>query len=182
MVAEQNSRKLILRTVVKLMLMASVFAFAWVLFGSLPERGRDASEVVRISVVDLQPGDHLLVEWQKKPLYIVYRKPEWEAALLSADYDLYHDPESSQSIQSESATNVLRSPQSGWFVTLGLGTGMGCTLVFSEPDADNAGGFIDGCDQSRYDLAGRVFDGQQAQRNTVIPNWSLVDGEVLVGG
>jgi len=181
-VTEQNSRKLILRTVVKLMLMASLFAFAWVLFGSLPERGHEASEVVRFDVTDLQPGDHLLVEWQKKPLYIVYRKPEWEVALLTAEHDLYQDFASNHSSQPETATNVLRSPQSGWFVTLGLGTGMGCTLVFSEPYADNAGGFIDGCDQSRYDLAGRVYDDQQAQRNTVIPNWSFVDGEILVGG
>ena len=96
---------------------------------------------------------------------------------------------------------MLRSPVRGWFVTLGLGTGMGCSLVISEPvDAEpgnsetgnagsgsvggtiDAGGFTDGCDQSRYDLAGRVYSGQQARRNTVVPVWSLVGSEILVGG
>lgn len=176
-----------LRTTVKLMVMIAVLSFAWVLFGSLPERSRETSEVVRFDVADMQPGDYRLVEWQKKPLFIVYRKPEWEAALIAADGSLYHDPVSSESLQMASAVNPLRSAQSGWFVTLGLGTGMGCTLVFSEPNINAtgiaaAGGFTDGCDQSRYDLAGRAYVGQQAKRNTVVPKWSLVNGEILVGG
>jgi len=167
--------------------MAAVLAFGWVLFGSLPERGPDATEVVRFNVADMQPGEHKLVEWQNKPLFIVYRKAEWEASLAGAEDALYHDAASRESTQPQSAANPLRSPQSGWFVTLGLGTGMGCTLVFLQPDArktgfEVSGGFVDGCDQSYYDLAGRVYNNQQARRNTVIPKWSLVDGEVLVGG
>lgn len=169
------------------MVMVAVIAFVWVLFGSLPERGQEAAELVRFEVTDMQPGDHRLVEWQKKPLLIVYRKPAWEEALMSADESLYHDPQSRQSLQMESAANPLRSAQRGWFVTLGLGTGMGCTLVLIEPDKrlvgiKAAGGFVDGCDQSHYDLAGRVYRGQQAKRNTVVPKWSLLDGEILVGG
>jgi len=167
--------------------MVSVFAFGWVLFGSLPDRGHETTEVVRFNVAEMQAGEYRLVEWQKKPLFIVKRKPEWEAALLSADVELYHDADSSKSSQPESASNPLRSARSGWFVTIGLGTGMGCALVFSAPDADNgafkaAGGFIDGCDQSHYDLAGRVYDNQHARRNTVVPVWSKVEGEILVGG
>ncbi len=169
------------------MIVAAVLAFVWVLFGSLPEQGPEVTEIVRFDVSDMQPGDHRLVEWQKKPLFIVYRKPEWEAALIRADAALYHDPDSSKSSQMPSAANPLRSTQNGWFVTLGLGTGMGCTLVFAEPNeattgVASAGGFIDGCDQSYYDLAGRVYKEQQARRNTVVPRWSLVDGEILVGG
>ena len=183
------------------MVMAALGMFIWVLAGSVPERVRDASEVTRFNIADMQPGDHLLVEWQRKPLFIVYRKPAWEAALLSADAELYHDPDSSDSTQPDTATNALRSPLRGWFVTLGLGTGMGCSLTITEPadvESDNsesgdagsasvdgtidAGGFTDGCDQSRYDLAGRVYSGHQARRNTVVPVWSLVGSEILVGG
>ena len=153
----------------------------------MPQRDRDVAEVTRFNVADMQPGDYLLVEWQRKPLFIVYRKPAWEASLLSGGDELYRDPDSSQSSQPEAATNALRSPVSGWFVTLGLGTGTGCSLVFSEPedgelavaggveDTDgfiDAGGFVDGCDQSHYDLAGRVYREQQARRNTVVPEWS----------
>lgn len=172
---------------VKLMIVISVLAFGWVLFGSLPERGSETTEVTRFNVADMQPGEYRLVEWQKKPLFIVNRKSEWEAALQGADAALYHDPDSSKSSQPQLAANPLRSVQSGWFVTLGLGTGMGCTLVFSGPDANKsgveaAGGFVDGCDQSHYDLAGRVYVRQQAKRNTVVPRWSFKDGEILIGG
>ena len=190
---EQNSRKIILRTIVKLMVMAALCTFIWVLSGSFPERDRDAVEAVRFNIADMQIGDHLLVEWYRKPLFIVYRKPEWEAALLSADAELYRDPDSKRSSQPETATNALRSSVNGWFVTLGLGTGTGCSLVISEPanvesataDSDkipDTGGFIDNCDKSRYDLAGRVYRKQQAQRNTVIPEWSLVGSDIVVGG
>lgn len=187
---ELDTKKLVLRTVVKLMVMVALGAFLWVLFGSIPEKDRQVIETTRFNVADMRPGEHLLVEWQKKPLYIVYRKPEWEAALLSANDKLLHDPDSARSTQPTAATNALRSSVPGWFVTLGLGTGMGCTLLFSEPDETDlavdgvrdAGGFVDGCDRSRYDLAGRVYVDQQARRNTVVPNWSLVDGEILVGG
>lgn len=175
------------------MIVAAVLAFVWVLFGSLPDRRPETTEIVRFDISDMQPGDHRLVEWQKKPLFIVHRKPEWEAALMNADAALYHDPHSRKSSQMETAANSLRSAQSGWFVTLGLGTGMGCILAFKEPDLlggggtdsveqVDAGGFYDGCDQSYYDLAGRVYAEQQARRNTVVPQWSLSDGEILVGG
>ena len=177
------------------MVLAAVCAFIWVLSGSVPERDRTAGEVTRFNVAGMQPGDHVLVEWQRKPLYIVYRKPEWEAALLSAAADRYRDHDSSSSTQPDTATNALRSSVRGWFVTLGLGTGSGCSLVYSEPaivESDaatdsatvivDAGGFVDGCDQSRYDLAGRVYKSQHARRNTVIPEWSLAGSEILVGG
>jgi len=180
--------------------MAALGTFIWVLSGSFPERDRSVSEVTHFNIADMQPGDHLLVEWQRKPLFIVYRKPAWEETLLSADTELYHDPDSSNSTQPDAATNALRSPVRGWFVTLGLGTGMGCSLVISKPasaESGNAGsagvdgsvdaggsadvgGFV--CDQSRYDLAGRVYSRQQARHNTVVPVWSLVGSEILVGG
>ena len=167
------------------MVMVSLCTFIWVLSGSLPRRDHNALEVTRFNVADMHPGDHLLVEWQRKPLIIVYRKPAWETLLLAASAELYHDPDSILSSQPEAATNALRSPVRGWFVTLGLGTGAGCSLIISEPEnaeSGDAGGFIDGCDQSRYDLAGRVYSRQQARRNTVVPVWSLVGDEILVGG
>lgn len=176
-----------LRLAVKIMVWIAVLGFVWALFGSLPDRRGDTTEVVRFDVSDMLPGDYRLVEWQKKPLFIVYRKAKWEEQLQQVNAEEYRDAQSAQSSQPDNATNALRSPERHWFVTLGLGTGMGCTLVFSEPDERRVGiagrgGFVDGCDQSRFDLAGRVYTEQQARRNTVIPNWSLVNGEILVGG
>ncbi len=190
----QNSRLTLLRVLVKLMSLLALCAFVWVLFGSVPERPQGEPEVTRFNVSDMQPGDYVLVEWQKKPLYIVYRKPDWESALRSADAGLYRDPDSNHSVQPARVVNALRSTVPGWFVTLGLGTGAGCTLTFTDPDPDPdpdpdrqattgdgmPGSFTDGCDQSRYDLAGRVYADQAARRNTVIPEWRLESGEILV--
>jgi len=178
-----------LRVVVKLMSLVALLAFVWVLFGSLPQRSPGEIETTRFNVADMQPGDYRLVEWQKKPLYIVYRKPEWESALQTAPADQYRDPDSRYSSQPDSAVNALRSATPGWFVTLGLGTGLGCTLAFTAPadgasvaGFDASGGFTDGCDQSRYDLSGRILTGMQASKNTVIPPWSLQGAEILIGG
>ncbi len=182
----ENNRLTLLRVLVKLMSLLALCAFGWVLFGSVPERAPGEIEVTRFDVSDMKPGDYLLIEWQKKPLYIVYRKPQWESALQSVDTDLYRDPDSRNSVQPAEASNALRTMVPGWFVTLGLGTGAGCSLTFSQPDNDTAandglpGGFIDGCDQSRYDLAGRVYAGQSARRNTVIPQWRLESGVILI--
>lgn len=173
----------------KLMVLVALIAFIRVLSGSLPERDSVAEvAVVRFSVADMQPGDHQLLEWNNKPLFIVYRERKWESALLDADPSLYRDPDSGNSEQPEFAENALRSQQSGWFVTLGLGTGAGCALIISLPDSAaedgmaRAGGFTDGCDDSRYDLAGRVYSNQAAKRNTVVPTWRLDGTEILVSG
>ncbi len=180
-----DNRLMILRVMVKIMLLLALGAFLWVLFGSVPKRGPVEAVVTRFNIADMQPGDFQLLEWQKKPLFIVYRKPDWESALQSASAELYRDPGSQKSTQPVGANTALRSAATGWFVTLGLGTGAGCTLAFKEPQAsgnevDTNGYFSDGCDQSRFDLAGRVYKDQAAPRNTVIPEWRLEGNEILV--
>lgn len=182
--SEQSGRLVFLRVLVKLMVLVAIVAFVRVLFGSLPERDSVVElPVVRFSVADMQPGDFQLVEWNNKPLYIVYRKSAWESQLSNAAGERYHDPESERSEQPDDARNALRSPSAGWFVTLGLGTGAGCALTLEVPDNTSpGGGFIDGCDKSRYDLAGRVYADQAAKRNTVVPQWRLEEGVILISG
>ena len=169
------------------MALLALGAVFWVLFASVPVPDSREAPKTRFNISDMQPGEARQVVWQSKPLWLVYRKPSWESALESFPPSWFEDPSSRRSVQPVSATNTVRSSVPGWFVTLGLGTGSGCALEFVLPsdednksDPLNAGGFTDGCDQSRYDLAGRVFIDQQARRNTVIPAWELSAGMILV--
>ena len=191
--SDQSGRLVFMRVLVKLMILFAILAFLRVLFGSLPERDLVVElPVARYSVADMKPGDYQLVEWNSKPLFIVYRKSAWDSQLDEASGELYRDPLSERSEQPDDAKNALRSPYSGWFVTLGLGTGAGCALTFDKPANTTqdeksgksvpAGGFTDGCDQSRYDLAGRVYLEQAAKRNTVVPQWRLEGQTILVSG
>ena len=191
-----NPRLLVLRVLVKLMVLFAISAFLWVLVGpeSNSRSDPESLEVTRYDVSDMQPGDHRIVEWNSKPLLIVYRTPEWERALVSADANLYHDPLSRHSVQPVGAKNALRSAQAGWFVTLAIGTGIGCSLSFETSVItrldDNeqtsvqltTGGLIDDCDRSRFDLAGRAYKDQNAKKNTVVPNWQHKENEIVVEG
>jgi len=186
-VSEANGRLVFLRLLLKVMAFVVLIAFVRILLGSLPERDSEPElSVSHFDVSAMKPGDHKLIEWSNKPLFIVYRKEVWESALTAAKSELYRDPQSARSTQPDNAVGALRTPHVGWFVSLGLGTGAGCALTFEAPEvapADErmpAGGFIDPCDNSRYDLAGRVYAKQAAKRNTVVPEWRLEGEQILV--
>jgi len=185
---ENNSTIVAVRAMMKIMVLFAVFAIIWMFFGSTSEESQStAKQQTLFNISKMQPGDHQLVEWQGKPVFIVYRKKEWERLLASADVTLLKDPYSERSIQPQRLKNTLRSADAGWFVSLGLGTGAGCTLDIFTPDSHNAPPadvpgvvFIDVCDKSRFDLAGRVFEKQAAKRNLVVPDWHLLDGQIAL--
>jgi len=189
---ETNSTIVALRAMMKLMVLFAVLAIVWMFFGSTSkEQQATPKQQTLFNISSMQPGDHQLVKWQGKPVFIVYRKTDWERSLASADVTQLKDPDSLRSTQPQHSKNKLRSREAGWFVSLGLGTGAGCTLDFfmsEEPPGvqgtshEEAPGvaFIDVCDKSRFDLAGRVFEGQTAKRNLVIPDWQLLDGQIAL--
>jgi len=73
-----NTRLGALRLIMKLMVGFAIAVVVWMMLGSLPQRQQEARtvSVSRYDVSDMVPGEHRLVEWQKKPVSIVYRKPE----------------------------------------------------------------------------------------------------------
>jgi len=170
------------------MIYAAVAAFAWVLFAPFvgPEDTHRLNDEVRFAVADMQPGDVELVNWAGKPLIIARRTDQWEMQLTTANSARLKDASSRDSAQPPAMSNPLRSIESGWFVAVGLGTGSGCAVQYKEPSsvvisgARWPGGFIDGCDQSRYDLAGRVLVGQAARKNLVVPEWRLDGAEIIL--
>ncbi|OED39791.1 hypothetical protein AB833_14370 [Chromatiales bacterium (ex Bugula neritina AB1)] len=177
---------------VKVMLWLAIIVSGWILFSPFArENGsRPLTEQVNFPVADLQAGEVQIVEWLNRPLVIAHRTDEQEALIEAADAVLYRDAYSRTSVQPDFAENALRSGTSNWFVSLGLGTGMGCALVYkppSEPPSNELfvgnkwnGGFVDGCDNTYYDLAGRVYVDQSARLNLPIPNWALIEGQIIL--
>jgi len=182
--------RLYLRLAVKLMLCVAVLGTLWVLLQATGERGgvQETAPAVVFDIADLKPGDIKIVVWANKPLMIMHRLPEWAAVLAALDSGLFRDPASQSSVQPDTALNPYRSANPDWFVAVGLGTAMGCPLKFIAPSSEQylgrswPGGFVDSCDATRYDLAGRVFRQQSARQNTVVPEWKLQDGKIVVGG
>jgi len=181
--------RLYLRLAVKLMLCVAVLGTLWVLLQATGNR--DAAEhkepLIAIDIADMRPGEVKTLVWANKPLVIVHRLPEWKTLLSSQVTNLLRDPLSHSSVQPDDAMNTFRSVNPDWFVAVGLGTSMGCPLKFIAPSSELyrgvpwPGGFADTCDNSRYDLAGRVFRDQSAKKNIVVPKWQLSNGQILIG-
>ncbi|MEO8461032.1 MAG: ubiquinol-cytochrome c reductase iron-sulfur subunit, partial [Dokdonella sp.] len=99
------------------------------------------------------------------------------------------DPKSDNAAQQPAyAKNEQRSIKPEWLVAVGLCTHLGCVPDYfpdlkPEPfDPEWKGGFFCPCHKSRYDIAGRVYDGVPAPANLLIPPHKFVDDtHVLIG-
>ena len=178
-----NDRRLLLRVMVKVMLWTSVAIGAWVIFSPLFKNKTPVNaKVVETSfdVTEMQSGEVELLEWFNKPLIIARRTQLQERSLETAEPATLSDPASIKSSQPGFEKNTLRSSTPGWFVTLGLGAGTGCAVEIIDEGATGNRGFLDPCDGSRYDLAGRVLAGQATKKNTTIPVWRYDNGNIIV--
>ena len=150
-------------------------------------RAKAAGAPVEADISKLELGQMLRVKWRGKPVWIVNRTPEMVETLPSLD-PLLRDPESNDSEQPPYCKNPTRSIKPEYFVAVGICTHLGCSPTF-RPDvapadlgADWKGGFFCPCHGSRFDLAGRVFQGVPAPLNLVIPpHQYLTDTLLLIG-
>jgi ubiquinol-cytochrome c reductase iron-sulfur subunit len=127
------------------------------------------------------------VTYRKKAIYIVHRTPEMLGKLADHDARL-KDPESTKSEQPEYARNETRAVRDNFLVIEGTCTHLGCLPKtrfeqgMPELGADWPGGFFCPCHGSRFDLAGRVFNGSPASTNLRIPVYSYQGNNTLVIG
>lgn len=142
---------------------------------------------VEQDVSKIEPGALLKVEWRGKPIYILRRTEEMLAS-LSKDEALLRDPESEESDQPRYAMNEYRSVRPEFLVVEGVCTHLGCAPLprFDVAPADLGpewpGGFYCPCHGSRFDLAGRVFQGVPAPKNLAVPAYRFVnDNTILIG-
>jgi ubiquinol-cytochrome c reductase iron-sulfur subunit len=150
------------------------------------ERARALGGPTALDPRKIEPGQMVIVSWRKKPIYIVHRTQQMLALLGNHDARL-KDPNSSDSDQPLYAKNRQRSREAALFVTIGICTHLGCLpkarFQPGQPPlgSDWPGGFFCPCHGSRFDLAGRVFEGSPASVNLVIPSYTLTPEQLTIG-
>lgn len=152
------------------------------------ERAKNAGAPVEVDISKLEEGRLLIVEWQSKPVWIVRRSAKTLSDLVTLD-DKLSDPASENADQQPAyAQNANRSIKPEISVLVGICTHLGCSPTF-RPDigavdlgADWLGGFFCPCHSSKFDLAGRVYQGVPAPTNLVVPPHKYVSDNVILIG
>ena len=151
-------------------------------------RAKTAGAPVEADISKLEVGQMVMYEWRGQPIWIIQRTKEQLDVLPSLDPRL-KDPKSEVVEQQPAyAQNGYRSRKPETLVLVGLCTHLGCAPklypeLTPEPfDADWKGGFFCPCHKSRFDMAGRVFDGVPAPTNLVVPPYYFIDdNHVMIG-
>jgi ubiquinol-cytochrome c reductase iron-sulfur subunit len=150
-------------------------------------RAKAAGAPVEADISKLEPGQLLRVKWRGKPVWIVRRTQAMLDALPTLD-DQLRDPMSEESEQPAYCKNEVRSRKPEYLVAIGICTHLGCSPTYRPEVAPEdlgagwKGGFFCPCHGSRFDLAGRVFQGVPAPLNLVIPPYQyLTDATLLIG-
>ena len=151
------------------------------------ERAQAAGAPVEVDISKLDPGARLTVEWRGQPVWIVKRTPQMLEALPGLN-DQLRDPDSNQSVQPPYAKNINRSMKPDILVMKGVCTHLGCSPIYrpdvAPPDlgSDWKGGFFCPCHGSKFDLAGRVYQGVPAPLNMEVPPYQFITDTLVVVG
>jgi ubiquinol-cytochrome c reductase iron-sulfur subunit len=149
-------------------------------------RAKAAGAPVEVNVGKIMPGQLIRAEWRGKPVYVV-RRTEKTVSNLAKHDDKLRDPSSEMAQQPEYATNAYRAIKPDFLVALGVCTHLGCAPSYQHGDFNQ---FVDGvedgffcpCHGSKFDMAGRVFQGVPAPLNLVVPEHSFINDDTLLIG
>ncbi|HRO28061.1 MAG TPA: ubiquinol-cytochrome c reductase iron-sulfur subunit [Gammaproteobacteria bacterium] len=154
-------------------------------------RAKLAGAPVTVDISALAEGQRLIVEWRGQPIWIVKRSAAILAALPTLDGEL-RDPMSENADQQPAyireANPELRSFKPEISVLVGLCTHLGCSPemvaeIRPEPfDPNWKGGYFCPCHKSKFDMAGRVFQGVPAPTNLSVPPHHFADDNTIVLG
>ena len=151
-------------------------------------RAKLAGAPVTADISALQEGQRLIFEWRGQPIWIVKRSTKALELLPTLD-DRLRDPASNNADQQPAyAKNETRSIKPDISVLVGLCTHLGCSPelvaeIKPEPfDPEWKGGYFCPCHKSRFDMAGRVFQGVPAPTNLVVPPHHYADDNTIVIG
>lgn len=151
------------------------------------ERAKAAGAPVEADFSKLESGQMIRVQWRGKPVWLVRRTEEMLQALPTLD-DRLRDPQSLVPQQPPYCQNPVRSIKPEILVLVGICTHLGCSPSFApealpQPyDAEWKGGFFCPCHGSKFDLAGRVFQGVPAPINLEVPPHKYISPtQIMVG-
>ncbi len=151
------------------------------------ERARALGVPTDLDLSKVDPGQMVIILWRKQPIYVVRRTPQMVASLQGHD-DRLKDPASKDSEQPDYCKNVIRARKPEILVLIGICTHLGCLpkqhFAAGDPELGPTwpGGYLCPCHGSRFDLAGRVFDGSPASVNLRIPPYSFPNENRLIVG
>jgi ubiquinol-cytochrome c reductase iron-sulfur subunit len=154
-------------------------------------RAKLAGAPVNADITGLAEGQRLILEWRGQPIWIVRRSKAVLDVLPTLDAKL-RDPKSENADQQpeyiKKANPELRSLKPEISVLVGLCTHLGCSPelkaeIRPEPfDPEWKGGYFCPCHKSRFDMAGRVFQGVPAPTNLVVPpHYYENDTTIVIG-
>ena len=181
-----SRRKFLTRATIATGAVGAVFAAVPFVESWMPsERARAQGAPTTVDLSKVEPGQMVTPVWRKQPIYVVHRTPDMVARVAGHDGEL-KDPKSAASEQPKYAQNSLRSRTPQFLVLIGVCTHLGCLpkqrFAAGEIYPSWPGGFFCPCHGSRFDLAGRVFDGSPASVNLRIPPYSYPNPQTLIVG
>lgn len=153
-------------------------------------KAKAAGAPVKANISKIEPGQMITVEWRGKPVYIVRRTPEVLAS-LAVETDRLRDPNSEDSDQPDYVDPSNRAIREELLILVGLCTHLGCAPMYRpEVGAHDlhgsygewVGGFFCPCHGSKFDLAGRVYQGVPAPKNLQVPPHFYESDAVIVIG
>jgi len=152
------------------------------------ERAKALGVPTEFDLTKVDPGQMVIILWRKKPIYVVRRTPEMVAGIKGHD-DQLKDPNSDNTDQQpDYAKNPIRARKPEILVLIGICTHLGCLpkqhFASGDPELGPTwpGGWLCPCHGSRFDLAGRVFDGSPASKNLEVPPYSFPNENRLIVG
>jgi ubiquinol-cytochrome c reductase iron-sulfur subunit len=187
-VVDESRRKLLVAATAATGAIGAAFAAAPFIASWTPsERAQALGAPTELDLSKLEPGQMTVTSWRKQPIYVVHRTPEMVASLANHQA-LLKDPDSKDSDQPAYAANGMRSRKAEYLVLIGTCTHLGCLPKphFDPHDPQIGaywpGGWLCPCHGSRFDLAGRVFEGSPASVNLRVPPYAFADARKLVIG
>ena len=183
---DDSRRKFLLRATIGMGVVGAGFTATPFIESWLPsERARALGGPTQVDLTKIEPGQMLITIWRRQPIYVIHRTPAMMAALGTHD-DALKDAKSEDSDQPAYAKNEMRSRTPEILVLVGICTHLGCLpkqrFNAGELYASWPGGFFCPCHGSRFDLAGRVFDGSPASINLRVPPYSYPNENTLLVG
>ncbi len=137
---------------------------------------------IDLDISKIQPGQQVAITWRGRPILVTNRTPQLLQTLQDPKLlSQLADPQSGELQQPAYAVNWHRSLKPEYGVLVGICTHLGCIPLFeplqnaSQPAANWLGGYFCPCHGSKYDLAGRVFNGVPAPYNLPVPPYSFVN-------
>ena len=150
-------------------------------------RAQALGSPVEIDISKLEEGAMVRVMWRGKPVWVLRRSKQMLERMAASDAEL-SDRDSEEDQQPSYAQNDTRSIEPEILVILGVCTHLGCAPIerFEIGPADLGpdwpGGFFCPCHGSKFDMAGRVYDGLPAPLNMVVPPHRYLGENIILIG